>query len=108
MQRLAGIESDSLTVSPLEAFVREYVEARDGVWDQIEPQVYDLMVGSDISAWRSIRSAAGTPRGAARQPRFPAHRQPSGRCAATLAAARFYLAGANLHPRDLESRVSRP
>src|SRR4051812_13748973 len=48
MTRLTYIEPDSLTVSPLEAFVREYVEARDGVWDQIEPQVYDLMVGSDI------------------------------------------------------------
>src|SRR5215471_8638128 len=30
--------------SPLEGFVRDYVEATDGVWDEIEPQVYDVLL----------------------------------------------------------------
>jgi hypothetical protein len=30
--------------SPLEAFVRDYVEATGGVWDEVEPQVYDVLL----------------------------------------------------------------
>jgi hypothetical protein len=37
--------------APLEAFVRDYVEATGGVWDEVEPQVYDVLLpagpGSD-------------------------------------------------------------
>src|SRR5258706_13775130 len=36
-------------LSPLEQFVRDYAEARGGVWDQIEPRVYDLLIGSEIT-----------------------------------------------------------
>jgi hypothetical protein len=32
------------TRTPLEQFVRDYVEAAGGVWDEIEPQVYDVML----------------------------------------------------------------
>src|SRR5688572_10429844 len=31
-------------LQPLESFVREYVEQAGGVWDEIEPQVYDLLL----------------------------------------------------------------
>jgi hypothetical protein len=30
--------------SPLEGFVRDYIEATEGVWDEIEPQVYDVLL----------------------------------------------------------------
>src|SRR6478609_6937515 len=34
----------STTGSPLEAFLRDYVDVTGGVWDEVEPQVYDLML----------------------------------------------------------------
>lgn len=30
-------------VNPLEQFLRDYAEAREGAWEQVEPQVYDLL-----------------------------------------------------------------
>ncbi|HEX4793315.1 MAG TPA: hypothetical protein VH370_05965 [Humisphaera sp.] len=108
MTRLADIQADSLTISPLEAFVREYVEARDGVWDQIEPQVYDLMVGSDI------KRVAFDPEALPEHPEAQLASLGSPLIDKLLEdaqqrwrLARFYLAGANLHPRDLETRVAR-
>ncbi len=29
---------------PLEEFLRDYAETTGGVWDEVEPQVYDLML----------------------------------------------------------------
>ncbi len=29
---------------PLEDFLRDYAETTGGVWDEVEPQVYDLML----------------------------------------------------------------
>ena len=34
----------STAASPLELFVRSYVETTGGAWDEVEPQVYDLVV----------------------------------------------------------------
>ncbi len=31
-------------ISPLEAFLRDYAEVSGGLWDEVEPQVYDLML----------------------------------------------------------------
>jgi len=31
-------------LSPLEQFLRDYAEAAGGMWDEVEPQVYDLML----------------------------------------------------------------
>ena len=31
-------------LSPLEQFLRDYAEASGGMWDEVEPQVYDLML----------------------------------------------------------------
>ena len=38
----------SLCFSPLEQFVRAFVEAVDGAWDEIEPQVYDLLTETEL------------------------------------------------------------
>jgi len=43
--------------SPLETFVCEYAESTGGVWDEVEPQVYDLMLpagSADEDAEREI------------------------------------------------------
>jgi hypothetical protein len=39
-------DADLLTgaISPLEAFLRNYAEVSGGLWDEVEPQVYDLML----------------------------------------------------------------
>lgn len=34
--------------SPIEQFLRDYVVARGGAWDEIEPQVYDVLLDSDL------------------------------------------------------------
>jgi hypothetical protein len=39
------------THSPLEGFVRDYADVTGGVWDEIEPQVYDLLSASRKCAW---------------------------------------------------------
>ena len=39
--------------SPLEEFLRDYAEVTGGMWDQVEPQVYDLLLPG--------REAAGEP-----------------------------------------------
>ncbi len=38
------MEASTPTHDPLEQFLRDYVEVRDGLWEEIEPQVYDLML----------------------------------------------------------------
>jgi hypothetical protein len=42
------------TCTPLEGFVRDYVEGVGGVWDEVEPQVYDLLLPlrQDLRAWQ--------------------------------------------------------
>ena len=41
-------------VSPLEVFLREYLETAGGVWDEVEPQVYDVLLpaGAQVPAGR--------------------------------------------------------
>jgi hypothetical protein len=48
MTKLINDHSESL--SPLESFVRDYVDVTGGVWEQVEPQVYDLLLPSDPTA----------------------------------------------------------
>ena len=31
-------------VSPLESFLREYLDTTGGDWDELEPQVYDVLL----------------------------------------------------------------
>ena len=35
--------------SPLEDFIRDYVETVGGAWDEVEPQVYDVLLPLDGS-----------------------------------------------------------
>jgi hypothetical protein len=104
------------TRAPLEEFVREYVETTGGVWDEIEPQVYDvLMPPADAEAdERQILRITFDPEALPEHPgsqlasygtplidRLLADALKRGRF------ARFYLVGLNLAPHDLAGRVRR-
>ena len=40
-----------MDATPLETFVRDYVETAGGVWDEVEPEVYDILLpAADPSA----------------------------------------------------------
>ena len=43
---VTSFASATATRSPLEDFVRDYVETTGGVWDEVEPQVYDVLLPS--------------------------------------------------------------
>jgi hypothetical protein len=100
--------NDPIPSSPLEQFVRDYVEARGGVWDEIEPQVYDLLIGPEIT------EVAFDPEALPEHPQAQLASLGSPLMDRLLAdaterwsSARLYRVGLNLHPRDLESRVRR-
>src|SRR2546421_1991728 len=40
--------------SPLEDFLRDYVDVTGGVWDEIEPQVYDLLLPTADNSGQEI------------------------------------------------------
>jgi hypothetical protein len=106
--------------SPLEGFVRDYADVAGGVWDEIEPQVYDLLLpaegaGSEASPMdREIVRVAFDPEA------LPEH--PAAQLASfgtplmdrllrdAMQRGRFsqmYIVGLNLTPHDLSSRVRR-
>ena len=104
-----------LLISPLEEFLRGYAEVSGGLWDEIEPQVYDLMLPG--------RAAAGEPeivRLAFDPEAIPEH--PGAQLASygtplvdrLLADAVnrgrhivLYMVGLNLAPQGLEDRLRR-
>jgi hypothetical protein len=108
--------SDSQTPqSPLEAFVRDYVETVGGVWDEVEPQVYDLLLPAEENAeGQNVLRIAFDPEAVPEQPgaqlasfgtplidHLLADALKRGR------TAQFYLIGLNLTPHDLAGRMHR-
>jgi hypothetical protein len=108
--------------SPLEAFVRDYVDVTGGVWDEIEPQVYDLLLPAEGAGAETARSVDGREivRVAFDPEAIPEHP------AAQLVSfgtplmdrlfadamqrgrfARMYIVGLNLTPHDLAGRIHR-
>jgi hypothetical protein len=98
--------------SPLEDFVRDYVETVGGVWDEVEPQVYDVLLPAE--------GGGGVLRIAFDPEALPEH--PGAQLASfgtplidrVLAdairrgrSAQLYLVGLNLAPHDLAGRVRR-
>jgi hypothetical protein len=103
-------------VSPLEAFVRDYVEATDGVWDEIEPQVYDLLLpaGGPGEEAREVVRIAFDPEALPEHPgaQLASYGTPLvDRLLADAVArgryARLYVVGLNLAPHDLAGLVRR-
>ncbi len=105
--------------SPLEDLVRDYVETTGGAWDEVEPQVYDVLLPSagaaePDAADREIVRLAFDPEALAEHPgaqlasfgtpfieRLLADAMRRGR------SAQFCLLGLNLSPHDLGDRVRR-
>src|SRR5437763_637731 len=83
--------------SPLELFLRDYAELSGGLWDEVEPQVYDLMLPPGAlaeSPWTPLPEA----RHAGLAATYPIARD---RVVRTLAAL------ANTRARELEERLAR-
>src|SRR5207249_9848328 len=47
MESVAAAPMDSH--SPLEDFLRDYVDVTGGMWEEVEPQVYDLLLPSPVT-----------------------------------------------------------
>ncbi len=110
----------SSTRSPLEDFIRDYVETINGDWDEIEPQVYDLLLPHDAAAALEGADNRGVLRLAFDPEALPEH--PNAQLASfgtplvdrlladAMRRGRFtqlYFIGLNLAPHDLASRARR-
>src|ERR1700722_6607044 len=102
--------------SPLETFLRDYLETVGGAWDEVEPQVYDVILPAsiDAAAGESVLRLTFDPEAL---PEHPSSQLASfgtplidrvlddavrrGRC------GRFSFVGLNLHPHNLASRARR-
>ena len=109
-----------VVLSPLEQFVRAYLEATGGVWDEIEPQVYDVLLPPGMEGTGPATAASGVVRISFDPEALPDH--PGTQLASfgtpfidrllTDAlrrgrSARFWLVGLNLTGRDLTTRIRR-
>lgn len=102
------ISSPPDPLSPLEQFVRDYVDAREGAWDEVEPQVYDLLIGPEML------QVAFDPEALPEHPEAQLASLGSPLIDRLLSDAsqrwstgRLYRIGLNVHPHDVESRVRR-
>jgi hypothetical protein len=99
--------------SPLETFMRDYLETAGGVWDEIEPQVYDVLL-PDTGSVGGVQRIVFDPEALPEHPgaqlasfgtpfidRLLHDAVERGR------VARFYLVGLNLAPHDLAETVRR-
>ncbi len=101
--------------SPLEVFLRDYAEAVGGVCDEVEPQVYDLMLPPAAGgAEPEIVRVAFDPEAIPEHPgaQLASHGTPlvDRLLADALARGRrvdLYLTGLNLAPRGVEDRARR-
>jgi hypothetical protein len=101
--------------SPLEGFVRDYVEATDGAWDEVEPQVYDVLLppGPDGAEGGVVRIAFD-PEALPEHPgaQLASYGTPLiDRLLADAVTrgqyARLYVVGLNLAPHDLAGVIRR-
>jgi hypothetical protein len=98
--------------SPLEAFVRDYLETLGGAWDEVEPQVYDVLLPPEGSSEGGVLRLTFDPEALPEHPgsqlasfgtplvdRLLADSMRRGR------SARFYLLGLNLNPHNLAGKL---
>ena len=112
--------ASEVVLSPLEQFVRAYLEGTGGVWDEIEPQVYDVLMPPGVEGAGPVKSEGGVQRISFDPEALPDH--PGTQLASfgtpfidrLLAdalqrghSARFWLVGLNLMRHDLMTRVQR-
>lgn len=111
--------ADSPTLSPLEQFVRDQVETIGGAWDEIEPQVYDILLPADATEGAANRPAsmlrvAFDPEALSEHPQAQLASLGTPLIDALLTGAlergrfvRLHLLGLNLHPHQLAGQVAR-
>lgn len=116
----AGMQESDIARSPLELLLRDYVETAGGVWDEVEPQVYDVLlppaargearetgerdvvrVAFDLEAVPEHPGAQLASFGTPLVDRVLADAMQRGRY------AQLYLLGLNLAPYDLAERTRR-
>jgi hypothetical protein len=113
----AEASSTSEAHSPLEAFLRDYADVAGGVWDEVEPQVYDLMLpasgGRDAEEAEIVR-VAFDPEAIPEHPgaQLASFGTPLVNRLLTEAVRRgrhaeLYMVGLNLAPQGLAGRVRR-
>ncbi len=110
----------ALAASPLEGFLRDYLDTTGGVWDEIEPQVYDVLLPTGTELPTARKSDSGVVRLTFDPEALPEH--PSAQLASFGTplvdrllddalqrgrAGQFYLIGLNLEPHDLQQRLRR-
>jgi hypothetical protein len=106
--------------SPLEEFVQDYVEVIGGAWDEVEPQVYDLLIPSEANSSKLAAEGQSLLRVTFDPEAIPEH--PGAQLASYGTPvidrllseavqrgryAEFYLVGLNLAPHDFASRTLR-
>jgi hypothetical protein len=103
-------------LSPLEVFVRDYVEASGGAWDEVEPQVYDVLLPAGVEDGRGqvIQRIVFDPEALPEHPgsELASYGTPLiDRLLADAVAcgrrARLYVVGLNLTPHDLAAHLRR-
>lgn len=115
METAGSIRSE--TDSPLELFLRDYAEMSGGLWDEVEPQVYDLMLPPDATgeaAWPEVVRVAFDPEALAEHPgaQLASFGTPLVDRLLADAVARgrhalLFMVGLNVAPQDLAGRVGR-
>jgi hypothetical protein len=107
-------------VSPLEQFLRRYLDKTGGIWDEIEPQVYDVVLPEGTELPLSRGSGEGMVRLAFDPEALPEHPNAQLASFGTPLVDRllddavkrgrgghFYFIGLNLQPHDLLARLRR-
>src|SRR5258708_15252875 len=112
---MPDIHEADAPASPLEAFMRSYLDTVDGVWDEIQPQVYDVLLPDAVaerggSMVRVTFDPEALPEHPAAQ--FASFGTPfiDRWLAAAVGRGRlahFFMVGLNLSPHDLAGRVGR-
>jgi hypothetical protein len=102
-------------VSPLEKFLRDYAETTGGIWDEVEPQVYDLILPFDDERGNAeIVRVAFDPEAIPEHPgaQLASYGTPLidrllGEAVARGRRITLHVAGLNLSPPGLEDRARR-
>src|ERR1700722_20105917 len=105
---------DSHHLSGLEGFLRDYLETIDGAWDEVEPEVYDVLLPGDGAAGdgATMLRLAFDPEALPEHPGAqlasfgtPLIDRLLGDAVRRGRSAHFYLIGLNLDPHNLLGRL---
>jgi hypothetical protein len=116
----SALSHEAASVTPLESFIRDYLDKTGGIWDEIEPQVYDVVPpeGTELPIVRG--PGEGMIRLTFDPEALPEH--PNAQLASFGTplvdrllddavkrgrGGQFYFVGLNLQPHDLPARVRR-